>query len=207
MTNILYRIARGFVPQRANAGLCFHVNRSGIKKLSLRRWFREWEFYSGSTHYPVPDPEGGGPNIIYQVLNNLYEGKYGMLRRDLAYFLYKKLRQEELKEQYSFVLEGFSGVKRDQLELLLDIALGIRTPRNALCYALELCGKYVDLFDVARSWEFFTGNWAYPIPDPEGGSPGERWNAAWQSKTFYEGKYGMLRRDLAFHLLKHREEW
>lgn len=64
------------------AGICSNLNNNSPL---VRKYSKSWKYYSGDIHYPVPDPEGKlFGRDMYQVTDNMWEGEYGELRRDLV---------------------------------------------------------------------------------------------------------------------------
>ena len=86
---------------RRSFGICYNLYQTldiPIKELykvdeKLFSIFPKWEHYSGDKEFPVPCPEGGDPEMAYDV-KNVWAGKYGEYRYKLLDFLIQEFEKE-----------------------------------------------------------------------------------------------------------------
>ena len=65
-------------------GLCQAIwERFGVRQIPPE-FFTSWGHFSRNIFYPVPSPDDKSPKVVFWDTEDLYEGEYGDLRRDLA---------------------------------------------------------------------------------------------------------------------------
>lgn len=86
-----------------------------------------------------------------------------------------------------------------ELEQLL--AGNIKYRRRGIC--AHIPDKYKEeLYKHFKTWQYFSGDVVYPVPDPENMlSPVHIYDKALVSRDMWVGKYGELRLDLVKHIL------
>jgi len=81
-------------------GLCYYLHNQCIPSYSqdmealLRKNFKKWKRFSGSTAYPVPYPNSSNrASTAFFTEKNLWVGKYGEYRLELVQFLIEQLEE------------------------------------------------------------------------------------------------------------------
>ena len=101
-----------------------------------------------------------------------------------------------------------SKVEKEIIEYLKGLASGTIKPadtRLSLCCCLEQEGLRIPkLSQIFESWSKYSGDIAYPIPDPKG------WGSAYtkfcRAGDMWEGEYGDLRRELCQYIADYIKE-
>lgn len=92
-------------PIDKSAGICYNVEKSmGYDSREdrfkteniLEGLFKSWPLFSGSIVYPVPDPDGFDPGCAFMEASDedMWEGAYGNLRKELLQHCIDELQKE-----------------------------------------------------------------------------------------------------------------
>ena len=103
-----------------------------------------------------------------------------LLEDSLEWFI--KLRDYSWEEGDGLFFEGFGICRNVELKMF---------PAHDFCK--ELITHY------SRSWDKYSGNVIYPVPNPSGGGPAIAYNSC---RNLWVGEYGALRYELLDHLIK-----
>ncbi|QAY01214.1 hypothetical protein ZPAH1_orf00198 [Aeromonas phage ZPAH1] len=110
VSEILENVSNGIFPEWwcQEIGLCnqdwkFCIDERYIRGYEddisdvFKRYWVEWELFSGNDLYPVPYNDGistSCPYIAYDEIDDMYQGFYGQARKELAKFLADKIKNE-----------------------------------------------------------------------------------------------------------------
>lgn len=96
MIEHLEALGRGEIdPSDISEGICYEIkNKFGYRNAIHIDYFAQlWPKYSGDSLFPVPCPVGGKPHLRYNKTNDLWNTKYGALRRELCLFIAERMRK------------------------------------------------------------------------------------------------------------------
>jgi len=78
-------------------GLCSCLSEEGLKIPEMRQIMENWDSFSGSALYPVPDPAGELDACTkYQSTSDMWGGEYGKLRKELCQYLADHIKENGL---------------------------------------------------------------------------------------------------------------
>lgn len=195
----------------------FDVNVYRLMKVTMRKACRGWDYFSGSDTFPIQGNEGckaestrDDGKITYYTTNNMYEGSYGIKRKNLVKRMLTLLNEEARKELIKILVGLYDKTHyQSDIGICSNINDGIILNNVDVEKEFKLAIHYLSKLTMQAAvldWEHYSGSSTYPIKSTkhvDGNTDAEDASIEYDyTVRYWKGKYGARRIELVRRMLE-----